>query len=73
VGAIVVGPEGEQEQSGLKSTREANGSASGFYILELVPTTYKSTQYKWAKGIYLFSVTVNSGQNIGQTVIDLEM
>jgi hypothetical protein len=70
IGSIVVGPGGALLD--LKSAREASGS-SGFYILELVPTTYKGTQYKWVKGTYLFSVTVTSGQNRGQTVVDLKM
>lgn len=70
VGSIVVGPGGAL--SDLKSAREASG-ANGFYILELVPTTYKGTQYKWVKGTYLFSVTVTGGQDKGQTVVDLKM
>jgi hypothetical protein len=70
VGSIVVGPGGAL--SDLKSASEASG-ASGFYTLNLVPTTYRGTQYKWVKGTYLFSVTVTSGQNRGQTVVDLKM
>ncbi len=70
VDATVVGPGGSQVD--IKNAKEAS-RASGFYLLELVPTTYQGTQYKWVKGTYLLSVTVSKGQDRGQAVADLKM
>ena len=47
--------------------------APGFYILEIAPTTHMGTQYTWKSGVYLFSVTVQSGANRGQAVVDLDL
>jgi len=47
--------------------------APGFYILEIVPTTYQGTQYTWKAGAYLFSVTVERGNDRGQAVVALDL
>jgi len=47
--------------------------APGFYIVEIVPTTYQGTQYTWKAGIYLFSVTVERGDDRGQTVVPMDL
>ncbi|MGB3943610.1 MAG: hypothetical protein WBK88_02320 [Methanothrix sp.] len=47
--------------------------APGFYIVEVVPTTYQGTQYTWKAGVYLFSVTVDRGAYRGQTVVPLDL
>jgi hypothetical protein len=70
VDASVVGPGGALVD--IRSASE-NPRANGFYIIDIVPTTFKGTQYTWVKGIYLFAVTVTSGSNRGQTVIPLEI
>lgn len=47
--------------------------APGFYILEIVPTTYQGTQYTWKAGVYLFSVTVERGADRGQAVVPIDL
>jgi len=52
---------------------DENPRAPGFYIIEIVPTTYKGTQYTWKAGIYLFAVTVERGGDRGQTIAEMEI
>jgi hypothetical protein len=70
VDATIVGPGGA-----LVDITRADESpyAPGFYILEIVPTTYQGGQYTWVTGVYLFSVTVERGADRGQTVVVMEM
>jgi hypothetical protein len=56
----------------IKRASEAS-RAPGFYIIEVVPTTYKGTQYTWKSGKYLFAVTVDGATNRGQAVLELQM
>lgn len=56
----------------IKRASEA-ARAPGFYILDIVPTTYQGTQYTWKAGVYLFSVTVERGNDRGQTVVPMDL
>jgi hypothetical protein len=68
VDASIVGPGGAL----VDITRaDENPRAIGFYIVEIVPTSFKGTQYTWVEGIYLFAVTVKKGEDRGQTVIPM--
>lgn len=52
---------------------DENPRAPGFYIIEIVPTTYRGTQYTWKAGIYLFAVTVEGGSDRGQSIAEMEI
>jgi len=60
---------------GLVDITQANEAsrAPGFYIIDVVPTTYKETQYTWNAGIYLFAVTVERGDDRGQSIAEMEI
>jgi hypothetical protein len=70
VDATIVAPFGALVD--IKRVSEASG-APGFYIVEIVPTAYQGTQYTWKAGVYLFSVTVERGNNRGQTVVPMDL
>jgi hypothetical protein len=70
VDATIVAPGGALVD--IKRAAEAS-RAPGFYILEIVPTTYQGTQYTWKAGVYLFSVTVERGNDRGQTVVPMDL
>lgn len=70
VDATVVAPGGSLVD--VERVSEASRNP-GFYIVEIVPTTFKETQYTWKKGIYLFSVTVRRGADRGQTVVTMDL
>ena len=70
VDATIPAPGGAQVD--IKRASEAS-RAPGFYIVEIVPTTYKGTQYTWTAGVYLFSVTVERGNDRGQTVVPMDL
>ena len=72
VDATIVAPGGAL----VDITRATEASrAPGFYIVEIVPTTYQGTQYTWKAGFYLFSVTVEREQGAarGQTVVSMDL
>lgn len=52
---------------------DENPRAPGFYIIEIVPTTYRGTQYTWKAGIYLFAVTVERNSDRGQAIAEMEI
>jgi len=56
----------------IKRASEAS-RAPGFYIIEIVPTTYKGTQYTWKAGSYLLAVTAERGAQRGQAVLELQI
>jgi hypothetical protein len=70
VDATIVAPGGALVD--IKRASEAS-RAPGFYIVEIVPTTYQGTQYTWKAGVYLFSVTVEKGKDRGQTVVPMDL
>jgi len=70
VDATIVAPFGSLVD--IKRVSEASGTP-GFYIVEIVPTTYQGTQYTWTAGVYLFSVTVERGNDRGQTVVPMDL
>jgi hypothetical protein len=70
VDATIVAPGGAL----VDITRADEASrAPGFYIIEIVPTTYRGTQYTWKAGIYLFAVTVERDGDRGQTIAEMEI
>jgi len=70
VDATIVAPGGA-----LVDITEANEAsrAPGFYIIDVVPTTFKGTQYTWKTGTYLFAVTVTKGGDRGQSIAEMEI
>jgi hypothetical protein len=56
----------------IKRASEAS-RAPGFYIIEIVPTTYRGTQYTWKAGGYLLAIAVEKGADRGQAVIELQV
>jgi len=70
VDASIVAPGGALVD--IKRANEAS-RAPGFYIIDVVPTTYKGTQYTWKAGIYLFAVTVTGSGDRGQSIAEMEI
>lgn len=70
VDASIVAPGGALVD--IKRANEAS-RAPGFYIIDVVPTTYRGTQYTWKAGIYLFAVTVERGDDRGQSIAEMEI
>ena len=67
VEAKLVGPGGSTVE--IQEPDGVSGGDDGFYYVDLVPTSFQGTQHTWVTGRYIFSVSVTSGGDHGQTVL----
>ena len=61
VGSPIVGPGGSISHI---TTVSSGGSVTGVYILRIAPLAGQT----WKSGVYIWSVRVTSGVNVGQTL-----
>ena len=66
VGSPIVGPGGSISHI---TTVSAGGSVTGVYILRVAPLAGQT----WKSGVYIWSVRVTSGANVGQTLCTTQM
>ena len=65
LGTEIVGPMGSI--SHISSV--TNGSVAGIYSMQVLPLAGQT----WKAGVYIFSITVTSGSNTGQTLCSVLM
>lgn len=66
VGSPIVGPGGSVSHI---TSVGSGGSVTGVYILQIAPLAGQT----WKSGVYIWSVRVTSGANVGQTLCSTQM